>query len=375
MLVPGAELRVEPVRSGRDLAAFRELPLRLHPAQKVVPLLEPTLRSWHEGTGPHAEHGELEMLLVRDGRGRVVGRTTLHSDDRMDARRGEMTALLGATEFASTEVLEAIVAHAEWWAREEGRTALLGPVSLLPNQTGGVVTAGHEEPGFLDSAWNPDWYPAAWEACGFAPLWPGATWLCEDLGSRDPEVDLGPAGPLPEGVELHRGSRRRLAEQLPLLRTMLNASFAELPYYTPISAPELEAATDGLAHLLDEDLLLYLTDHGRPVAFVLVVPDITAFVRSAGGRMRWRDQARLWLTRGRYRREAILVIKGTVPDQRGRGLMRALSRELLVNLQAGGYEQLRVTQVGRENAGSAAHFAAIGGRPLHELCFYRKGLV
>ncbi|WP_462418919.1 hypothetical protein [Kytococcus sp. Marseille-QA3725] len=368
-------VRVTPAASRADLRAFCRLPGRLHPRSHHVPLLEPTIADWYRGRGPAADHGEVELLLARDAMGAVVGRTTVHSDDRMDARLGRMTTLLGATEFATPQVLDALVGAAIERAEAAGRTALLGPVSLLPNQTGGVVTAGHDEPGFLDSAWNPSWYPAAWEGAGFEPLWPGATWICEDLASRDATADLGPDESLPEGLELHRGSRRHLAEQLPLLRTMLNASFAELPYYTPISAPELEAATDGLSHLLDEDLLLYLTDHGRPVAFVLVVPDITDFVRSTGGRMALCDQARLWLTRRRYRREAVLIIKGTVPSARGRGLMRRLSRQLLVNLQASGYETLRVTQVGQENAASAAHFAAIGGRPLHELCFYRKELV
>lgn len=39
-----------------------------------------------------------------------------------------------------------------------------------------------------------------------------------------------------EELRVHRGDRRRVKEQLPILREMLNASFASLGYYTPISA-------------------------------------------------------------------------------------------------------------------------------------------
>ena len=371
----GAELRVEPVRSRSDLRAFCELPVDLHPRELAVPLLESTVRSWHRGEGPQADHGEVELLLARDAAGTVVGRTTVHTDDRMDARLGAPATLLGATEFATEQALRSLVEAATERAEQQSRSVLLGPVSLLPNQTGGVITSGHDERGFVDSPWNPDWYPAAWEACGFTPLWPGATWICEGLQRRDPTADLGAAVPLPAGVELHHGSRRHLADQLPVLRQMLNASFAELPYYTPISAAELETATDGLAHLLDESLLMYLTDAGKPVAFVLVVPDISHFVQHTGGRLPWYQQLRLLAARSHYRREAVLIIKGTVPEARGRGLMRWLHRELLANLQAGGYETLRVTQVGQGNEASAAPFRAMGGRPLHDVCFYRKELV
>ena len=36
---------------------------------------------------------------------------------------------------------------------------------------------------------------------------------------------------------------------------------------------------------------------------------------------------------------------------------------------------VRVTQVGQGNEASAAPFRAMGGRPLHDVCFYRKELV
>lgn len=365
---------VTPVRDEVDLRAFTDLPLRLHPRSRYVPLWQDTIRRWRRGVGPQVEQGRVDLLLARDHTGTVVGRTTLHADARMDERLGTRTLLLGATEFATPDALGALTSAARQRAGEEGRRALLGPVSLLPNQTGGVITSGHDERGFVDSPWNPDWYPAAWEEAGFTPIWPAATWVCRDLASLDPDV-VFPSGAAPRpGLMIRHGSRRRLGEQLPVLLDMLNASFAALPYYTPITMPELEAATDGLAWVLDESLLLWAERDGRPVAFVLTVPDLSAFVASTGGRMNPLDRVRLLLTRHRYRRDAVLIVKGTVPDAQGQGLMSVLSHRLLVGLRAGGYESLRVTFIGEDNAGSAAQFAAMGGRPLHGACFYRADL-
>lgn len=366
---------VTPVRTEEDLRAFVDLPLRLHPRDRYVPLWQDSIRRWRTGDGPHAPHGDVELVLARDAAATVVGRSTVHSDDRMDARVGAPTQLLGATEFTGADALAGLAAYAEERARAQRRTVLLGPVSLLPNQTGGVITSGFAERGFVDSPWNPEHYPAAWTSAGFDPVWPAATWICEDLTSLDADaVFTNGAGDPPEGVELHHGRRRGLPRQLGILRAMLNPSFAQLPYFTQISEEELAVATDGLAWLLDERLLLWLTVEGQPSAFVLVVPDLSRFVMSTGGRMALRDQLRLLLTRRRYRDEAVLIIKGTVPAAQGKGLMSVLSHRLLTNLVDGGYRNLRVTFIGEDNPASAAQFAAMGGRPLHGVTFYRKEL-
>ena len=161
---------VTPVRTEADLREFIDLPLRLHPRERYVPLWQDTIRTWWKGTGPHTAHGDVELVLARDEAGAVVGRSTVHTDARLDDKLGAPTQLLGATEFTDAAALAGLTAHAEERARAGGRTALLGPVSLLPNQTGGVITSGFQHRGFVDSPWNPPAYPLAWEAAGFSPI-------------------------------------------------------------------------------------------------------------------------------------------------------------------------------------------------------------
>ena len=92
-----------------------------------------------------------------------------------------------------------------------------------------------------------------------------------------------------------------------------------------------------------------------------------------GGRLGLVNQLRLLATRGRYRRDAVLIIKGTIPAEQGHGYLTLLSRELHRNLRAGGYRALRSTFVERDNPASAAQYRRTGGRPLHGYTFYRAG--
>ncbi|ATO13602.1 hypothetical protein CO540_06940 [Micromonospora sp. WMMA2032] len=351
--------RVTDRRGLRDFVALTD---RLYAGEpRYVPTPRQQIRRWWRDGVP--------MYVLRDATGTVVARTTLHTDADLDAKLGRRCQLFGLTEFAAPAaepLFDAIAGHAA-----ADRDLLFGPVALLPNQAGGVITSGFDDRGFVDSAWNPPRYPAAYEAYGFTRRFVSDTWICPVPAPDGPPPEPGVQ---PDGVrlELHRGNVRRLDAQLDLLRGMLNDSFAQLGYYTPISAAQLRRQTDGLAHLLDESLLLYLTRGGRPVAFVLCVPDISAFLVAVRGDLHPVNQLRLLATRRRHRREAVLIVKGVVPEFQGRGYQRLLSAHLHHHLRAGGYTTLRSTYVGRDNPASAAQFRRLGGRPLHGYTFYAR---
>ncbi|MEQ4716952.1 hypothetical protein [Nonomuraea sp. B19D2] len=356
-------MTLQPVESRRDLRDFLALTDRVYADEpRFIPPLHAQVRTWHR---------QGVRLYVLRRRGQVVARTTLHADAALDAKLGRATQLFGLTEFAeeaAEELFDGVLAA----GRASGKEAAFGPVSLLPNQSGGVITSGFGERGFIDSAWNHPYYPAAYEAYGFTRRFESDTWICpvpdEPVFAFDDERIEA------ERLRVHRGDRRRIGEQLPILREMLNASFAQLGYYTEISAQQLAAQTDGLAYLLDESLLLYLTKAERPIAFVLCLPDISRFIAKIGGNLHLLHQLRLLATRSRYRREAVLIVKGTVPGEQGHGYMRLLSRELHEGLRRGGYQALRSTYVERTNPGSAAQYTAMGGGPLHGYTFYEKDL-
>ncbi|WP_305787076.1 GNAT family N-acetyltransferase [Symbioplanes lichenis] len=353
-------MKAIPVRSSADFRDFLDLPLRLHPRDRYVPMPAPVVARQRRAA---------RLFLVRDARGRTVGRISTHRDAAFDAKAGPRQ-LFGHAEFIEDdEVFAALLQPV--LAAADGR-ALFGPVALLPNQTGGVITSGFEHRGFVDSAWNPAYYPAFYERHGFTRRFEGDTWIVDVPGSAS-DFHFDDARMAAEGLVIRHGSRRGFRAQLPILREMLNASFAQLGYYTDISAGQLAEQTDGLAYLLDEGLLLWLEKAGRPVAFVIAVPDVSEFFMRTGGRLGLVSQLRLLVTRARHRRDAVLVVKGTVPEEQGRGYATLLARNVHRHLETSGYRFLRSTFVERDNGASAASYRRAGGRPLHGYTFYERG--
>lgn len=362
--------------SRHELDEWIALTDRLYAATpQFIPPLRQQLRDFHARRAPYFQFGDIELLsVVRDGT--VVARTTAHTNTKLDAKLTERQLLFGFTEFVDDgEVFAELLAALEARAREIGATRLLGPVNLLPNQSGGVVTSGYEERGFVDSPYNHGYYPRLYERHGFERRFEGETFVLENLDQGDaPVEELFPFDEeriVRERLEVRHANRRRMKKELVFVRRMLNESFAQLGYYTEIDEDEFAYQVAGLGFLIDERIALYLFKAGEPIAFVLCVPDISGFVRMVNGNLNALNQVRLLLTRGRYRSEAIGVIQGTVPREQGNGYLRLLTRELIRNLRSAGYRTLRGTFIEHENVASSAYTGRLG-RPAHGVTFYAR---
>jgi hypothetical protein len=363
------------VSSSRELDDWIALTDRIYGGTpQYVPPVQEQIRDLLAGKAPGLRHGDVELLsFVRDGA--VVARTTAHTNSKLDEKLGERHLLFGYTEFVDEDdVFAALVTALEARARRAGAHRLFGPANLLPNQSGGVVTSGYEERGFVDSPYNHPYYPHLYERHGFERLFEGETFVLERLADGKPIDELFPFDQdrvENERLRVRRASPKQLSAELPVVRAMLNSSFAQRGYYTEIDEDEFAYQVDGLGYLIDERIALYLFKDEEPIGFVLCIPDISPFVRRVNGELGLLNQIRLLVTRGRYRREAILVIQGIVPSEQGNGYLGLLWRELMGNLRAAGYETLRGTFVEHANVASSSYGDRLG-RPAHGVTFYTR---
>ena len=244
----------------------------------VPPLRQELRRHFHRSLH---EDASIALYAVCDENGRFLGRTTVHHDPEMDAKLGERVQLFGYTEFiddpaVSGCLFDGIMSEAEC----AGRTRILGPANLLPNAFGGVILSGFEKDGFFDSAHNPDYYPAHYENAGFEPTYRSETLICNftDQTPHPRDVLRFDDNRLSaEGLEVRYCDKRHIKEQIEMLRILLNRCFADRPYYTPITKDEMQERMAGLGHVMDRQLLAYLTCNNEPVGFAVFVIVLARF--------------------------------------------------------------------------------------------------
>lgn len=372
-------ISVEEVTTRHQLREFCAVPAWMTPAEVAarVPLLRSDIVSWYRGRSWFPT--PVGLLLARDSSGTVVGRCTCHSSAEMDAKLGAPTLLFGALEFADVKAFQALTNYVSERARARGKTQLMGPVSLLPNETGGVVVAGHEAPGFFDSAWNPIGTSDAFVSLGYEPFSGGRTWEV-DISQVPASRATAPTADefAQAGLELLSPGRFGVRTVLNRILPTLNEAFDPLPYYTPISAAQFASQTQGLELLMDPGLIVAAHDtsgaHTDPVAgFILVVPDPVEHLRATNGSLNPRFAARILRERATTSaKDAVLIIQGTRPAVQGRGVLSLLARQLFSTLARKNYRRLRITFIGEDNPGSEAMPRKAGGHPLHDIRFFTR---
>lgn len=385
---PRSGLTRRRVTTKAELRGFIDLTASIASARgesdHVVPLVASDITAWASGSGWFAE--EVELWLLTDDSGAAVGRVLCHRSRLLAERLSDgpgaqapETLFFGALEALDAAVIEEIIALVLDRADALGACRVFGPVSPLPNVTGGLVTAGFEHPGFFDTAWNPEFIAEAFAAAGFSTWGPAQTWEVRlDAVPRARATAVSPAEWSEHGLRRRPVTRLGMRGFAARLLPTLNAAFSALPYFTQISPAQLRSQMAGLSVLADPSLIVDVVgaeegDDAPSRCFALVVPDPVPVLRRHGGRL---GPAALWdLLRHRSRlTDAVLIIQGTDPRFQGQGLLSLVTREVYAGLVAGGYRRLRVTFIAEDNPASAAVFAKAGGTPLHSLCFLDRRL-
>jgi GNAT superfamily N-acetyltransferase len=312
-------LAVRAAESRADRRLFRDLPQRLHGREPAfVPMLDAAFHAVMAKANPFWRHAEsAEWLAFRDGR--AVGRIGACVDKELLAR-APGCGILGFFDAAEdAEAARALFSVAEAWLRERGIARARGPLNYSIHDTAGLLVEGFSTPPTVDTTWNPEYVPRLFEEAGYR----GA----HDLLGLAGNLEIG--GPERARRFAERAKRQgasvrpldlsRFAEEVETVRTIYNAAWDENWGHVPIDREEFLYKAKDLKAVVDPDLLRIAEADGKPVAFLLALPDLNVAVRASRGRLLPWGWLRLLRARRRGGRCRVAAM-GVLPGYRVRGL-------------------------------------------------------
>ena len=164
-------LRVQAVRTRRDLTRFIDLPYRLHARDPVwVPPLRRDVKLLLSRTrNPFFEHAEAEYFIA-EREGLVLGRIAAISNQLHNETHDDQVGFFGFFESIDDQsVADALLNSAAEWCRQRGHDVLRGPASFSVNDECGLLVAGFEMPPTLMMPHNPRYYIGLLERHGIQP--------------------------------------------------------------------------------------------------------------------------------------------------------------------------------------------------------------
>ena len=363
-------ITVEAVEGRGGLRAFLRFPERLYRDDPLwVAPMRRDQRALLSPASPLFTHAEARLLLARRG-GDIVGRVAAIVDHRHLKRWGERAGFFGFFEsLPDGEVAEALLDAARAWLRARGMAILRGPVNPSTNDECGVLVEGFGRPPRLLMPYNPPYYPALLEGAGLRPA--------RDLLSYDADL---PAE-LPErvarvaraaeaqGARVRALDPRALREEAQEIRALFNAAWRENWGFVPMSPAEAAFMAARLRPLLVPDLALIAECGGRPVGFVLSLPDYNPALRLLRGRATpWGLIRFLW--RRRSLDEMRVLALGILPEHRRRGIDALLLRATFEAARRRGYRRAELSWVLEDNAVMRRTAERWGGRVVKRYRLY-----
>jgi hypothetical protein len=382
-----ADVTVSPVSGKQDFNAFIDLAYRLNKDDPnwVPPLRAEVVELLTPGKNPFHEHADMQLFLARRG-GKVVGRISAHFDHLAlpqppEQGMGPGTGNWGLFEAEDEEVAKALVAAAEDWLRQKGMTQVLAPISLSVWEEPGLLVKGHDHPPMIMMGHNKAIYQSWIEAAGYRFVKSLKTWEVDVTGGFPPIVQrIVQSGERNERIRVREINMAEFAREAEIIVHILNDAWSQNWGFVPFTDTEVAYIATKLKPVVLPDINVIAELDGKPVAFMLSLPDANEPIKAVGGKLfpfGWLKLL-LWLRKPRSRRMRVPLM-GVLKEYQNSRLASQLAFMMIeyIRRNAVGRYHCQVAEVGwilDDNQGMNAIAEAIGATVNRDYWIYRKPL-
>jgi GNAT superfamily N-acetyltransferase len=281
---------IRPISTKADRKRFVDLPFRLYrddpnwvPPLKdeALGLLTPEKNGWYS-------HAKVQLFLAEE-EGRVVGRISAHIDTlalTMPAAQGFGPGVgqWGLMDAEREEVFTALLAAAEGWLREQGMSRALGPISQSIWEEPGLLIQGFDHPPTIMMGHARPEYQAWIERAGYAAVKTLYTYDLDITQEFPPIVKrIIRSGENNPRIKVREVNKKKFEEEAAIILGILNDAWSDNWGFVPLTPPEIKDVGVKLKPIVFNDLIRIAELDGKPVAFMITLPDLNEAIKPMNG--------------------------------------------------------------------------------------------
>lgn len=327
------DLVISPVSGKHDFNAFIDLAYRLNRSDPnwIPPLRGEVAELLTPGKNPFHEHASMQLFLARRA-GKVVGRISAHIDQLAlaqpaDQGMGPGTGNWGLMEAEDEETMHALILEAENWLKAQGMNRVLAPISLSIWEEPGLLVFGNDSPPTAMMGHHNPHYKGWIESAGYIMAKSLRTFEL-DVTKRFPPllnriVEMGERN---ARIKVRNFNRKDFENETRIVIDILNDAWSRNWGFVPFSEAEIAYAAKKLRPLIREDLNMIAELDGKPVAFMMTIPDVNEPIRQINGKLLpfgWLKLL-LWLRRPKPRTMRVPLM-GVLKEHQGSRLASQLA--------------------------------------------------
>lgn len=305
-----APLSIRPIDSKADRKRFVDLPFRLYandpnwvPPLKgeALGLITPAKNGWFS-------HAKAQLFLAERG-GTVVGRISAHIDTlalEMNPAKGfgPGCGQFGLLDAEDGDIAKALIATAEGWLRDQGMTRVLGPISMSIWEEPGLLVEGFDHPPTIMMGHAKPEYRGWIEAAGYTKVKELLTYELDITKPFSPLLQrIIASGEKNPRICIRNVDKTKFDEEAAIILSILNDAWSDNWGFVPLTPPEIKDVGVKLKPIVFNDLIRIAEVDGKPVAFMITLPDLNEAIMPLRGNLLPFGWAKLllWLRRPRVK--------------------------------------------------------------------------
>jgi hypothetical protein len=243
---------------------------------------------------PFYEHSELELFLAYRGN-EVVGRIGTIINKLHEELYHEELGHFGFFESINDkEVALALFDAAAAWLKAKGKKNMRGPANPSVWDTNGVLLNAFDLDPVILTPYNPEYYPALFEAAGFKKARDWYAYYMDDTMQFDPKVERvvdvlkKRKNITVRNTDLKKAwkeIKKETKEELGLFKIIFNEAWEANWEYVPLTEHEIDFLCHELVPIADQDLILFAFVDGDIAGFSLSIPDFNQALKKINGRL------------------------------------------------------------------------------------------
>ncbi|MEH6756421.1 MAG: N-acetyltransferase [Parasphingorhabdus sp.] len=281
---------IEAVSTKGQLKKFVELAYRLNADDPhwVPPLKSEVYALLSPKKNPFFEHATVQLFLACQD-GKPVGRISAHIDhlaleQPVEKGLGAGTGNWGMLEAANEAVTTSLIERAEKWLKAQGMHRVIAPLSLSIWDEPGLLTTGHDHSPTVMMGHNKPEYQRWIEAEGYKSAKELITYDLPIVDGFSPLIDrIVKSGERNRKLKLRKVDKSHFDRDAKIIMNILNDAWSDNWGFVPLTDHEIAHVSVKLKPIVYEDLIMIAELEGKPVAFLMTLPDLNDRLKGMNG--------------------------------------------------------------------------------------------
>ncbi|MBN1119254.1 MAG: hypothetical protein JXA77_18740 [Bacteroidales bacterium] len=364
-------MKLQEVTQKKDRREFLEFPKRLYKNDKnwICQLDVEIEAIFNAETNSNFKHGEAVRFLLMDDNNKTIGRIAAFVDNKKKDHFQYSTGGCGFFECINNqEAANMLFDAAKDWLMARGIKAMLGPVNFGENfNHWGLLVDGFMPQGYA-MPYNFPYYKALFENYGFRNYY-------EQYSYHKPLADGFPERMLKfaeytekrPGYTFEHFSYKRMEEFIGYFVEVYNTIWSGYhDNYAPLDKKDLRELLVNSKPVVDEELIWFAFDKGRPIGLAGVLPDVNQVLQKLkNGKLNLINKIKFLYYRKRAITRCRAFVAGIYPEYQNTGVIAALFYQVVKVLGTKPNQQeIELSWVGDYNPKMQGIYDKIGGKKM-----------